>query len=142
MRKNLNHNILPEKQHTNPIKGNENSAEKQCIGQGRAGRRRRRPSPINETITQPSELSQKIPGAAEIETRITNHANSTAPVHSINNTNEGMTQRNPYPQMFPSIQVLHTGPHPNQLNYLHQKIMRVHNVQIVQKSQTLIWRSI
>ena len=56
LRKNLDPNILPEKQHTNPIKG---STEKPHIGQGRAGMRRRRPSTINQTITQPSELSQK-----------------------------------------------------------------------------------
>ena len=94
MSKNLDPNILPEKQHTNAIKCN---TEKPCIGQGRAGMRRRRPSPINQTIIQPSDLSQKIPGAAEIETRITNHANSTAPAHSINNANERITQRRPLP---------------------------------------------
>ena len=33
MRRNLETNILPEKQHTNPIKGN---IEKPCTGQGRA----------------------------------------------------------------------------------------------------------
>ena len=82
MRKNLDANILPEKQHTNPIKGN---TEKPYIGQGRAGMRRRRPSPINQTIIPPSELSQKIPGTTEMETRKTNHANSTVPVHSENN---------------------------------------------------------
>ena len=87
MRKILDPNILPGKQHTNSVKGN---TEKPCIGQGRAGMRRR-PSPINQTIVQPSELSLKIYGAAKIETRITNCANSTAPVHSINNANEGMT---------------------------------------------------
>ena len=79
VRKNLNPNLLPEKQHTNPIKGN---TEKPLIGQGRAGMRRGRSSPINQTITEPSELSQKSPGAAEIEARITNCANSTAPTHS------------------------------------------------------------
>ena len=57
MRKNLDPNILPEKQHPNPIKG---SIEKPCIGQGRAGLRMSRPSPINQTIISPSELSQKI----------------------------------------------------------------------------------
>ena len=56
MRNNLDPNILPEKQHTNPIKGN---TEKPHIGQERAGMRRKRPSPINQTITQQSELSQK-----------------------------------------------------------------------------------
>ena len=39
MRTNLDPIILPEKQHANPIKG---SIEKPCIGQGRAGLRRRR----------------------------------------------------------------------------------------------------
>ena len=94
MRKNLDPNILPEKQHTNPIKGRAMFAEKLCIGQGRAGMRRR-PFPIIQTITQPPELSQKIPGAAKIETRITNQANSTAPMHSMNNANEGMTHTRP-----------------------------------------------
>ena len=93
MRKNLDPNILPEKQHANPING---STEMPCIGLGRAGMRRRRPSPINQTIIQPSELSQKIPGTTEIETRITNHANSTVLTHSINNTNEGMTHTRPF----------------------------------------------
>ena len=92
MRKSLNPNIPPQKLHTNPIKGN---TEKPCIGQGRAGMRRRRPSPINQTIVQPSELSQKFPGAAEIETRITNCPNSTAPAHSVNNAHEGMAWRIP-----------------------------------------------
>ena len=86
MRKTLEPNILSEKQHINPIKGN---TENPCIGQGRAGLRRRRPPPINQTIIPPSELSQKIPGATKIETRITNHTNSTAPMHFVNNANEG-----------------------------------------------------
>ena len=65
MRKNLDPNILPEKQHDNPIKG---STEKPHIGQSRAGMRRRRPSPINQTTIQPSKLSQKIPGNSDIST--------------------------------------------------------------------------
>ena len=92
MRKNLDPNILPEKQHANSIKG---SIEKPHIGQGRAGLRRRRPSPINQTIIPPSELSQEIPGETKIETRKTNCANSTAPTHSINNADEGMTHTRP-----------------------------------------------
>ena len=71
MRKNLNPNILPEKQHTKPIKGNKILAERPQTGQRRAGMRKRKPSPIIQTIIQPSELSQKIPGAAKIETGIT-----------------------------------------------------------------------
>ena len=59
MGKNLDPNIKPEKQHANSIKG---SIEKPYIGQGRAGLKRKRPDPINQTINPPSELSQKIPG--------------------------------------------------------------------------------
>ena len=65
IRQNLDPSILPEKQHANPIKG---STEQPCIGQGRAGLRIR-PSPINETVIPPSELSEKIPGETKIETR-------------------------------------------------------------------------
>ena len=85
MGKNLDPNIKPEKQHANPIKG---SIEKPHIGQGRAGLRRR--SPINQTIISPSELSQKT-GETKKETRKTNCVNSTDPMHSINNVDEGMT---------------------------------------------------
>ena len=66
VRKNLDPNILPEKQYVNPIKG---SIEKPHIGQGRAGLRRKRPDPNNQMIIPPSELSQKIPGETKIETR-------------------------------------------------------------------------
>ena len=58
MGKNLDPNIKPEKQHANPIKG---SIEKPHTGCGRAGLRRERPDPINQTIIPPSKLSQKIP---------------------------------------------------------------------------------
>ena len=57
MGKNLDPNIKPEKQHANPIKG---SIEKPCIGQVRAGLKRKRPGPIKQAIIPPSELSQKI----------------------------------------------------------------------------------
>ena len=43
MGKNLDPDIVPEKQHANPIK---DSTEKPHIGQGRAGLRRRRSAPI------------------------------------------------------------------------------------------------
>ena len=64
MRKNLDPSIKPEKQHTNSIKG---SVVKPCIGQGRAGLKRKRSDPINQTVNPPSELSQKIPGKTKIE---------------------------------------------------------------------------
>ena len=54
MRKNLDPNIKPEKQHANSKQG---SVERPCTGQGRAGLRRKRPEPINQTINQPSDLS-------------------------------------------------------------------------------------
>ena len=69
MRKNLDPNIKPEKQHANPIKG---SVVKPCIGQSKAGLKRKRSDPINQTINLPSELSQKIPGETKIETGKTN----------------------------------------------------------------------
>ena len=43
MSKNLDPNILPEKQNIKPIKGKEILQEEPQLGQGRAGMRRRRP---------------------------------------------------------------------------------------------------
>ena len=60
----MGENLDPNrKQHANPIKG---SIEKPHIGQGRAGLRRKRSDPINQTIIPPSELSQKIPAETKI----------------------------------------------------------------------------
>ena len=70
MRKNLDPNIKPEKQHANPVRG---CIMKPCIGQGTAGLKRKRSDPFNQTINQPSELTQKIPGKTEIETGKTKH---------------------------------------------------------------------
>ena len=53
MGKNLDPNIKPEKQHANSKQG---SVERLHTGQGRAGLRRKRPDPINQTINQPSYL--------------------------------------------------------------------------------------
>ena len=58
MGKNLDPNLKPEKQHAGPINV---SVEKTCIGQGRAGLKRRL-DPINQTIISPLKLLQKIPG--------------------------------------------------------------------------------
>ena len=54
MGKNLYPNIKPEKQHANPIKS---IIEKPCIGQGRAGLKRKKPDPIIQTIITPLKLS-------------------------------------------------------------------------------------
>ena len=53
MGRNLDPNIKPEKQHANSKQG---SVERSCTGQGRAGLRRKKPDPINQTINQPSDL--------------------------------------------------------------------------------------
>ena len=88
VRKNLDPNRKLERQDANPIKG---SVVKPHIGQGRAGLKRKRSDPINQTINQPSELSQKIPGKTEIETGKTNQAHSKDQTHIINNADAGMT---------------------------------------------------
>ena len=55
VRKNLDPNLNLEKHHANPTKG----VVEPHIGQGRAGLKRKRSSPINQIINQPSELSKK-----------------------------------------------------------------------------------
>ena len=92
VRKNLNPNLKPERQHTLPKQGN---LERSCIGLGRAGSRRKRPDPINNAINQASTLSQEIPGRTKIETRKTNHVHSTDLTCSINNANDKMVNNNP-----------------------------------------------
>ena len=86
MRKNLNPNPKPEIQHTLP---KQRSMDRLHLGQGRAGSKRKKPDPINHAINQASNLSQKIPGRTEIETRKTNH------MHSKNNVNDKMASTNP-----------------------------------------------
>ena len=104
MRKNLDPNIKPEKkQHANPIKG---SVVKPCIGQGRAGLKRKRSDPINQMINPPSELSQKIAGETKIETGKTNQIHSKDPVYIVNNMDEGMTHTRP---LIPDVP-FHPGP--------------------------------
>ena len=92
MRKNLDPNLRPEKQHTLPKQG---SLERPCVGQGRAIPKWKRPDPINHVINQPSNSSQEIPGRTEIETRKTDHIHSTDPMHSINNVDDRIANNNP-----------------------------------------------
>ena len=66
MRKNLDPNLRPEKQHTFPKQGN---LERLHISQGRARSKRKRPDPINQAINQPSNLSQEIPGRTKNRSR-------------------------------------------------------------------------
>ena len=48
MRKNLDPNLRPEKQHTFPKQGN---LERPHVGQGRTQSKRKKPDPINRAIT-------------------------------------------------------------------------------------------
>ena len=125
MRTNLDPNILPEKQHANPIKG---SIEKPHTGQGRVGLRRRRSSPINQTIIPPAELSQKIPAESKIETGKTNHTNSTALTHSVNNADEVITHTRPLIPDVPFHPGLTYSPLLNQLDPKCQEVMKVYKV--------------
>ena len=70
VRKELNPNPRPEKQHAMPKQG---ISEKPQIGQGRAGLKRRRP----ETINQPSDVTRGIPGGSKIVTEKTNSPQGT-----------------------------------------------------------------
>ena len=101
--KNLYLNLKPEKQHDISKQG---SMERPCMGQGRAGIRRKKPDPINHPINQPSNLSQKIPGRTEIETEKTNQAQTKDLTHSINNASSKMTNNNP---LIPDV-TFHPGP--------------------------------
>ena len=85
--KSLDPNLRPEKQHTFPKQGN---LGRPRIGQGRAGSKRKKPDPINQTINQASNLSQEIPGRTKIEARKTNS------IHTTNNANNRMVNNNPF----------------------------------------------
>ena len=99
-----------------------NKEERPCTGQGRAGFRRKRPDPINQ-----SDLSQKIPRRTEIETRKTNPVHSGDLTHSINNAKGKITNNNPLIPDFLSMQVQFIDPHPNPLDMMHQlRVQRGH----------------
>ena len=73
VRKELDPNLRPEKQHTMPKKG---ITEKPHIGQGRAGFRRK---PELDCINQPSDVTRRISEGSKIVTGKTNspqHTNS------------------------------------------------------------------
>ena len=123
VRKNLDSNLKPEKQHTLPKQGN---LERPHIGQGRAGSKRKRPDPINDTINQASNLSQEIPGRTKIETRKTNHMHCTDLTHSINKTKDKMANKNP---LIPDV-AFHPGPvYRPPLKPIKQNMTHVHSSQ-------------
>ena len=92
------------KQHAMSKQGN---IESSCIGQGRAGSRRKRPDPINQSINQPSNWSQKIPEGTEIETGKTNCMHTKELMHSINNVSGKITNNNP---LLPDVPFFHPDP--------------------------------
>ena len=92
VRNKLDPNLKLEIQHTLPKQG---SMERPCVGQGRAGSKRKKPDPINHAISQASNLSQKIPGRMEIEARKTNYVHTKDLTHSTKNVNDKMANTNP-----------------------------------------------
>ena len=81
VRKELNPNLRPEKQHAMPKKG---MTEKPHIGQGRAGLRRRH---APDHIDQPFDVTRRIPERSKMVTGITNNLQHTSTTHDrgINN---------------------------------------------------------
>ena len=104
---------------------------KSCIGQGRAGLKRKRFDPINQTINQPSKLSQKVPGKTEIETGKTNQAHSKDPMDIIINADVGMTHTKPLIPDVPFYPGLTYRPPPKPIRSnvpRSQEIHKVHQV--------------
>ena len=75
IRKKLDPNVRPERQHALPKK---EVTEKPCIGQGRTGLRRK---PETDCITQSSEVTGRILERSKIETRKTNSQQHTDAAH-------------------------------------------------------------
>ena len=124
MGKNLDPKVKLEK-NANPIKG---SVVKPCIGQGRDGLKRQRSDPINQTINPPSDLSQKIPGEAKMETGRTNQIHSKDPMHLVNNADEGMIHTRSLIPDIPFHPGLTYRPPPNLLDQTCQEVRKVHKV--------------
>ena len=59
------------------------------MDQGRAGSKRRKPDPISQTINQPSDVKQEIPGRTKIVTGKTNS------IHSTNSASDRLINNNP-----------------------------------------------
>ena len=81
VRKDLNPNLRPEKQHTMPKKG---MTEKPRIGQGRAELRRKH---VPDHIDQPFDVTRRIPERSKMATGKTNNSQHTIAAHGrgINN---------------------------------------------------------
>ena len=73
VRKELNPNLRPEKQHAIPKEGYDRKAA--CIGQGRAGLRRKH---VPDHIDQPFDVTRRIPERSKTATGITNNPQHTS----------------------------------------------------------------
>ena len=85
--KSLNPNLRPEKQHAIT---KQRKPERPQMGQGRVGSKRRKPNPISQTINQPSDVTQEIPGRTKIVTGKTNS------IHSTNSSSDRFINNNPF----------------------------------------------
>ena len=112
VQKSLNPNLRPEKQHAISKQG---KPERLRMGQGRAESERRKLDSISQTINQPSDVTQEIPGRTKIVTGKTNS------IHSTNSTSDRLINNNPFKPNVPS--------HPDLLvkNPKHQPMK--HNIQ-------------
>ena len=106
VRKELDPNSRPEKQHNMPKIG---MTERSCIGQGRAGLRRKHEP---DCINQPSDVTRRISERSKIVTGKTNNPQHTNGMHDrgINNDNS-----------FPTGVLLH-------LDLLHRPLPKQQNV--------------
>ena len=75
VKKELNPNLRPEKQHAMPKKG---MTEKPHIGQGRAGLRRKH---APDHIDQPFDVTRRIPERSKMATGKTNNSQHTSTAH-------------------------------------------------------------
>ena len=107
VRKKLNPNLRPEKQHAIPKKG---MTEKLHIGQGRAGLRRKH---VPDCINQPFDETRRIPERSKMVTGITNN-----PQHTSATCDRGINNNKSF-----SPDVL--------LNPLHRPLLRQQNVENV-----------
>ena len=83
----LNPNLRTEKQHAITKQG---KPERPQMGQGRARTKKRKPDPISQTINQPSDVTQEIPGRTKIVTGKTNS------IHSTNSVSDRLINNNPF----------------------------------------------
>ena len=107
VRKELNPNLRPEKQHAMPKKG---MTERPHLGQGRAGLRREHES---DHINQPSDVTRRISERSKIVTGKTNN-----PQHTNGACDRGINND----QSFPPDVLLHLDP-------LHKHLLTQQNVE-------------